>query len=932
MTPITLNQVQYLTIAYFGRPADPASLSAWPATGLSQEAVVLRLVASDEYKINTIAANTTGNALDLTGLIDTYYRRLFGRNADSSEITAWTNALATGAVNVDYLGLTILNAVLNLPASTDPNQILTAKYNSAQLYTGILFNNPATAIAYNSAAAIANGIAYLNAITTSTTATLAQAQASINALPAGGSINGQTFSLSIIASNDGQAITNQAEINSVTGSSSNLALIGRTAAAAGQTFFNGVDFITVNPNNITLQGNTDAVSGTQTYANLAGAQGGSTFTASNVTTAKTLVIASDISSRAGSSTPISTFGKAGANSIAVAATLPQQTLNLQLTPGLRDTTGIQITGGAAGTAGNGGNGGGEGSASRAGYAITNLANITTINLVNNDTTGTNSIIGGSAGVGGNGGNGGAGSADTIISGGNTFTNKTTANGLGNDFAFGVNAIGTSVYAGTINGLGISTDSGATFTNKTTANGLGNNRVNGVFAVGTTVYAATQGGLSISTDGGATFINKTTTNGLGNNLVNGVYAVGTTVYAATQGGLSISTDSGATFITKTTANGLGSNIVFGVYASGATVYAGTLGGLAISTDGGATFTNKDTTNGLGDSQVRGVYLSGGTVYAATLGGVGVSSATIIPGSSGTTGGNGGSAQAAEAFNNLAGQALNISGPGALTIGGGTRGISGADGGSPFGSSGGLGGIAQRALGFTKQVNIKAESATGDLSIQGSGAIVLNGGAVNSATSVTAGTLATAGDVIVSGSGNDTTVGGGGADVITTGSGADQIAYITGNASEISNQTTAAGLGGVTDAGLIDRITDFAASSDKIRINTGNSFFSTNQLTFSESTLTNVSSFNVSGTSFSNFNGLLAAFNAAVAGGAIASSIDTAQAYVFTTGTITGGLANASNQVFLVINNSAATIENNDFLINITGSTGAIGTSNFTYGIV
>ncbi len=79
----------------------------------------------------------------------------------------------------------------------------------------------------------------------------------------------------------------------------------------------------------------------------------------------------------------------------------------------------------------------------------------------------------------------------------------------------------------------------TFTNKTTADGLGSNVVYGVYASGTTVYAATFGGLSISTDGGATFTNKTTADGLGNNSVRGVYASGTTVYAATNGGLSSS---------------------------------------------------------------------------------------------------------------------------------------------------------------------------------------------------------------------------------------------------------------------------------------------------------------------------------------------------------------------------------------------------------
>ncbi|MFN8492594.1 MAG: choice-of-anchor D domain-containing protein [Caldilineaceae bacterium] len=75
-------------------------------------------------------------------------------------------------------------------------------------------------------------------------------------------------------------------------------------------------------------------------------------------------------------------------------------------------------------------------------------------------------------------------------------------------------------------------------NKTTVNGLGNNYVSGVYASGSTVYAATQGGLSISTDGGTSFTNKTTVNGLVSLTVNGVYASGSTVYAATEGGLSI----------------------------------------------------------------------------------------------------------------------------------------------------------------------------------------------------------------------------------------------------------------------------------------------------------------------------------------------------------------------------------------------------------
>ena len=81
--------------------------------------------------------------------------------------------------------------------------------------------------------------------------------------------------------------------------------------------------------------------------------------------------------------------------------------------------------------------------------------------------------------------------------------------------------------------------GLSFTNYTTANGLGNNLVYGVYDSGSSIYAATiGGGLSISTNGGTSFTNYTTTNGLGSNTLFGVYASGSSIYAATEGGLSI----------------------------------------------------------------------------------------------------------------------------------------------------------------------------------------------------------------------------------------------------------------------------------------------------------------------------------------------------------------------------------------------------------
>ncbi|MBI5825195.1 MAG: hypothetical protein HZB18_14290 [Chloroflexi bacterium] len=225
-------------------------------------------------------------------------------------------------------------------------------------------------------------------------------------------------------------------------------------------------------------------------------------------------------------------------------------------------------------------------------------------------------------------------------GGNTFTNKTTANGLGSNVVNGVFVSGSNVYAATDGstasigggggGLSISTDGGNTFTNKTTANGLCSNNVTDVFVSGGTIYVAMATScLSISTDGGNTFTNKTAgTLGIsGGSGLYGVYASGLNIYVATTSGLSISTDGGATFTNRTTANGLGGIVVSDVYASGSSIYAATnsgyagmSGGLSISTDGGATFTNYNTANGFRDNRTYGVFVNSTTIFAATKDGL------------------------------------------------------------------------------------------------------------------------------------------------------------------------------------------------------------------------------------------------------------------------------------------------------------------------
>lgn len=185
MTAATAQEVQYLNLAYFGRPADPASLSAWPASGLSLEEIVLKFTETAEYAANTVEPNSVvnvngGRTFNDTNLINTFYQRLFGRLATTQEVAGWSDALAQGAVNYDYLGITILQAALNLPPDTEMRQVLIAKFDSNELYTGILYNNPDDAAAYSNEAAIQNGIAFSASTTTTTPATFAQAQAAVN--------------------------------------------------------------------------------------------------------------------------------------------------------------------------------------------------------------------------------------------------------------------------------------------------------------------------------------------------------------------------------------------------------------------------------------------------------------------------------------------------------------------------------------------------------------------------------------------------------------------------------------------------------------------------------------------------------------------------------------------------------------------------------
>ncbi|NOY50350.1 MAG: T9SS type A sorting domain-containing protein, partial [Chlorobi bacterium] len=223
--------------------------------------------------------------------------------------------------------------------------------------------------------------------------------------------------------------------------------------------------------------------------------------------------------------------------------------------------------------------------------------------------------------------------ETAGAGGSTYTykwgqvfsnyaNKTTTDGLGNNYCAAACESNGIVYAATLGGVSISANGGSgTFINKTTANGLGSNSCWGISESEGVLCVATNGGLGISTDGGSTFVNKTTTEGLGHISIKDVFVTNGVIYAATYGGFSFSTDGGVSFVNKTTADGLGDDHTWCVYVnSSGNIYVGTEAGISISTDGGTSFSNYDqANNNLGNDFCRAVFEVNSTIYVATSGG-------------------------------------------------------------------------------------------------------------------------------------------------------------------------------------------------------------------------------------------------------------------------------------------------------------------------
>jgi plasmid stability protein len=106
-TQQSLDTVQSLYVAYYGRPADPAGLQYWAerleANDGNLSEIINAFGNSPEYTANL------GN-LDTAAQINSLYQQLFGRDAEDEGRDFYTNMLNSGEKTLAEIALTIREA------------------------------------------------------------------------------------------------------------------------------------------------------------------------------------------------------------------------------------------------------------------------------------------------------------------------------------------------------------------------------------------------------------------------------------------------------------------------------------------------------------------------------------------------------------------------------------------------------------------------------------------------------------------------------------------------------------------------------------------------------------------------------------------------------------------------------------------------------
>jgi len=180
----SLEYVQKMYIAYFGRPAAPTGQEYY---GQLVDAGNIAALQDDFW--NSAESQALFNQPTTEGKVNAIFNQLFGRDAETAGLTYWTVEINAGRVSLPSAALTILNS-----ASAADAAVFDAKMDVADAFTGEL-DTTSEVLAYQSNTA--GGRTTLAAIETQAQADTAVAgiTAIVAVVVAGGSSETDTFAL-----------------------------------------------------------------------------------------------------------------------------------------------------------------------------------------------------------------------------------------------------------------------------------------------------------------------------------------------------------------------------------------------------------------------------------------------------------------------------------------------------------------------------------------------------------------------------------------------------------------------------------------------------------------------------------------------------------------------------------------------------------------
>jgi hypothetical protein len=168
--------------------------------------------------------------------------------------------------------------------------------------------------------------------------------------------------------------------------------------------------------------------------------------------------------------------------------------------------------------------------------------------------------------------------------------------------------GSNIFAGTYNGIFLSTNNGANWTQVN--NGLTDTTIVSFAVSGTNIFAGTNNGVYLSTNNGINWTRSN--NGLPNSRVYSLTVSGTKIFAGMGTGIYLSTNDGTNWTLMN--NGLGNSTVYSFAVSGSNIFAGTDGNIFLSTNNGSNWVQ--VKKNLPQTYVSSLAIIGSDIFAGT----------------------------------------------------------------------------------------------------------------------------------------------------------------------------------------------------------------------------------------------------------------------------------------------------------------------------